>query len=247
MKKAVYIDKACGECGKVFSVNKSNKRHYARKFCSGRCAKTNNGKSNLGRRHTEEWKANLSLRNSGDKNPFYGKKHTAENVKKFSESRMGISMRPVLFGQAKILANINITGSGCWEWNKARKGDDKDYGGLKIKGKCWFAHRYSYAVFIGEIPFGLFVCHSCDNRICVNPAHLFVGTQEDNMKDMANKHRGTVGEKAFHSKLTANKVMEIRFAASRGNMYHREMAKVFGVSTSTITNIVNENYWKYIL
>lgn len=83
--------------------------------------------------------------------------------------------------------------TGCWEWQLSK--DSGGYGRLKVqmgaRDKFRFdgAHRYAYSVFKGEIPSGLEVCHSCDNRCCVNPEHLWLGTHQQNMQDMHRKGR----------------------------------------------------------
>lgn len=75
----------------------------------------------------------------------------------------------------------------CWEWQgaKTRTG----YGRMKVKGQAWMAHRYMYTLSKGEIPEGLVVMHKCDNPCCINPEHLTVGTQKDNMEDCKRKGR----------------------------------------------------------
>lgn len=86
-----------------------------------------------------------------------------------------------------------IVNSGCWEWQGSLN-IESGYGQLNIRnGKIITAHKFSYITYIGEIPKGLFVCHSCDNRKCCSPFHLFLGTNADNMKDASNKGRLTNG------------------------------------------------------
>ena len=83
----------------------------------------------------------------------------------------------------------------CWIWNAAGRGKS-GYGAFKLNGKVVNAHRFSYTINKGEIPDKLFVCHTCDNRKCVNPEHLFLGTHSDNMKDAYKKGRLKLPEKS---------------------------------------------------
>ena len=80
----------------------------------------------------------------------------------------------------------------CWEWKGAIQ--TSQYGQYVIRKKELsinkLAHRFSYEYFIGEIPEGMLVCHKCDNKICINPYHLFLGTHQDNTNDMVSKGRG---------------------------------------------------------
>lgn len=82
---------------------------------------------------------------------------------------------------------------GCWLWQGATTG--AGYGGFNIKGDLIGAHRVAYELTFGPIPDGLLVCHTCDVRHCVNPAHLFLGTHTDNMQDCKTKGRTMVGDR----------------------------------------------------
>jgi hypothetical protein len=87
----------------------------------------------------------------------------------------------------------------CWLWAGTVLANG--YGQFWINDGQALAHRTAYEVYIGEIPDGLLVCHSCDVRNCVNPAHLWVGTQSDNRNDMYSKGRGNINVSAAHAKL----------------------------------------------
>jgi hypothetical protein len=128
-----------------------------------------------------------------------------------------------------------VTEPGCWEWNGYR--DIHGYGVVGSgKGAQVKAHRLSYETWVGAIPEGLLIRHACDNRPCMNPAHLSVGTHQDNSDDATSRGRHASGERNPRVKLTAEDVGTIR---SIGDSVPRvELAKRFGVHPSAISRIV---------
>lgn len=138
----------------------------------------------------------------------------------------------------------------CWEWNGRMH--TSGYGTLShnIAGKYQIAaHRASYIVHHGEIPDGLWVLHKCDNRRCVNPAHLFLGTHDDNMADMVAKGRaastGLKGQSHPGAKLTEEHVREIKTLHKRG-VSCAEIARHYKVSSGTIRKIINGKGWTHV-
>lgn len=130
----------------------------------------------------------------------------------------------------------------CWNWTG--RFHYTGYGEIEVFGTKK-AHRVSWTVTFGEIPDGLFVCHKCDNRKCCNPYHLFLGTNDDNMKDMAKKGRShrPKGEKNHFAKLTSEQVVHIRNLYEEGLTYV-QISKMFGVCRSTIGGIITNKVWK---
>lgn len=127
--------------------------------------------------------------------------------------------------------------SGCWNW-QGHKGNH-GYGLLAMtRGRQWTTHRLAWEFYYGEIPKGLCVCHACDNRACVNPAHLFLGTLLDNIDDMNKKGRHAKGATA---KLTFNQVREI-FGADGTQ---RELANRFSISPTQIHAIKKRKEWRW--
>jgi hypothetical protein len=116
------------------------------------------------------------------------------------------------------------------------------YGRMKIDGRRIGAHRVAWELANGPIPDGLFVCHKCDVRRCVNPDHLFLGTQADNMADRNSKGRQVRGEKMHWAKLTPDAIEEIR----TGGRDAIALATKFGISRNHIYNIRNRRSWRHV-
>jgi hypothetical protein len=160
---------------------------------------------------------------------------------------------------ARFLRHVDIT-DACWLWTGTKNG--AGYGtiglGRAIEGKG-FTHRVAWTLFRGPIPDGMFVCHKCDIKTCVNPNHLFLGTQYDNMRDAVNKGRMLKGRKWHErdrdicqgerhgmAKLSLLQVVEIRERFSQDNVTKADLAREFCVCHGTIRNIVSRRSWSHI-
>lgn len=132
----------------------------------------------------------------------------------------------------------------CWMWLGPTM-----CAGYGKAGTLGLTHRFAWILHNGKIPKGASVLHKCDNKLCVNPNHLFLGTQQDNLKDMRDKGHQVRGEQQGSSKLCAGEVFEIR---ARYKRYCRKngtsaLAKEFGVGPVQIYKIIRGWQWKHLL
>lgn len=142
----------------------------------------------------------------------------------------------------RLLAGYEVVDSGCWRWKGATTG--KGYGVIVLNrkvatkhglGRNYQTHRASYEVHHGTIPEGMVVRHKCDNKLCMNPEHLEVGTQRDNIQDAIDR-----GHMA--SKLTEKDVEFIRSST----LSQRKLGKMLGVSPTVIWHVKHGNKWRHV-
>jgi DNA-binding CsgD family transcriptional regulator len=134
--------------------------------------------------------------------------------------------------------------TGCWLWTASAS--TNGYGQIKLpkQRKQILAHRLSYLIHRGEIG-ALCVCHRCDTPLCVNPEHLFLGTQKDNLQDMAAKDRHLRGERGTAVVLTEEQVLKM-LEMLKTEMSQASIARAFGVSQMTVSRIKLGRRWKYL-
>ncbi|HEY5267531.1 MAG TPA: HNH endonuclease signature motif containing protein [Candidatus Saccharimonadales bacterium] len=176
--------------------------------------------------------------------------------------------------QDRFLSNVDKPDKiGCWVWKGSL--DKSGYGRMKIQNKGYAAHRLSYFLYKGIIPDGLWVLHTCDNRPCVNPEHLYVGDVQQNMRDAVERNRmakgarnGSVthaekryknwliwrksvpdlvkGEKNGRAKLNTDQVQTIRELYQNGNLNKEELGRQFNVSGVLIGKIIRNELWAHV-
>ena len=136
---------------------------------------------------------------------------------------------------------------GCWEFVGLSGKRRSDYAPFSYQGRIMAAHRVSWTLEHGEIPTGMCVCHHCDNRRCVRPDHLFLGTAKDNMQDMVKKGRATKANRGSGNgmaKLTEEQVYEIREVCRYGDL--KRLGEKFGVSKSSMYEIRTRKTWGWL-
>jgi hypothetical protein len=134
----------------------------------------------------------------------------------------------------------------CWEWKKAKT--KSGYGIFMINNHPYRAHRLAFYLVNGPIEPGKFICHSCDNTLCCNPKHLWMGTTGDNIRDAYSKGRMNTprGINRGNVKLTEKNVLEIRAKYATGRYVQRQLGVEYGVAQTVIGDIVRRDTWDHI-
>lgn len=135
------------------------------------------------------------------------------------------------------------TPTGCWEW-KFRL--SVGYGEMRCARYSVKAHRVSWILHNGEIPDGLLVCHSCNNKKCVNPNHLYLGTALQNRGDADEDGLTPKGSRMPRAKLTEESAWRIRQLNASGQVTYIQLAVMFGVSKSVVADVIKFRTWKHV-
>ena len=140
------------------------------------------------------------------------------------------------------------TPDACWEWTAPLA--VHGYGQFLMDYKMYGAHRVAYMLTKGVIPEGKVVMHTCDNRACVNPNHLVVGTQAENLEDMTRKGRRRVGpcigSRNGTAILNEDDVAAVRAMALTRRFTQEQIGKLFGIDQTTVSLIVTRKKWKHV-
>jgi hypothetical protein len=144
--------------------------------------------------------------------------------------------------QKRFWEKVKIS-DGCWIWTGLKH--PKGYGRFCVSSRSMLAHRYSFQLH--NQPTNLCVCHTCDNRPCVNPDHLFEGTYADNNRDRLEKGGYAKGEEMPNAKLDDAKVIEIRRLYVPGKYGLRRISERFGISERVIGRVIRRELWSHVL
>jgi len=175
-------------------------------------------------------------------NIHFGYRHSEETKEKIRRANYRYWGDPVSRFWSKV--DKSEGPDACWV--RQASADKDGYGYIRFNGKhSQKAHRVAWQITSGSIPRGMHVLHYCDNPCCVNPKHLFLGTNDDNMRDMVSKGRQSRGRSHCHAKLSERHVREIRRLSDKG-VSHRVMAEKFSVTRACIGKAVRGETWGHV-
>lgn len=217
------IQKICQHCKKEFLVWRCSHEKGHGKFCGLKCRNSSGFTIKQCQSCGIEFKS-----------------HNSNPNKKYCSSKCYHShdvWSPNLFW-----SHVSKTDS-CWIWNGSL--DKKGYGQSRgPDGGTWRSHRVAWFLMKGYINHDLFLCHHCDNPKCVNPDHLFEGTNYDNVQDMIKKGRNSRGSKSSKSKLLESEIRMIRFL--EGRITRKQLSLIYNTCRQNIDDICNLRRWKHI-
>jgi hypothetical protein len=127
-----------------------------------------------------------------------------------------------------------------------RMNKEVPYGRFTVKGRKFAAHRIAYQIGHGQEPGALLVCHACDTPLCVRPDHLFLGTHQDNMRDLTEKGRRPRGETHWHTRLTEQQIFELRQRYLDEGISAYALAREYGICKATTHFILAGKTWRWL-
>lgn len=212
------IIQTCRRCGKEFKVRASWLKQAGYDYCSKEC----------------RWPPLIRVCH-GCGTEF--KSYASRKQKKYfcnSQCRMSEESQAKRFWeQVKIIDDA----TSCWIWTGLR--NTKGYGHFMFNEVHTFAHRIVYGYTFPDFDKSLHVCHHCDNPPCCRPDHLFLGTNDDNVRDKIAKNRQS-------AKITSEKVRDIRKLYATGQYTMKDLGQTFGVGLTQISRIVNRVRWTHV-
>lgn len=219
----------CQRCGKVFESTPSRRQSNS-VFCSRACYRPNP-------------RVTKTCERCGIAFDVIASRSKRFNVR-FCSKACQMNIPPAI---ERFEASFRRTET-CWLWTKGL--NSNGYGSFHKDSAHpnMGAHRFAYETYIGPIPDGLLVCHTCDVRNCVNPSHLYAGTEADNSRDMESRGRGNhpKGMRMAAAKLTDDDVREIRRAYAAGGISQQALADQYGVAQHAVSRIVRGLSWKHV-